>query len=132
MIPGTAQPRWADVRAGQGVVSSPHRLASEAGLAAMRAGGNAIDAAVATAATIAVVYPHMNGIGGDSFWLIHDGAGRRLRGLAAAGRAVGDASLERYRSRYGAAIPARGGPAALTVPGTVSAAGPPRAGMAAP
>ena len=113
-------PRWSEVRATRGVVATPHRLASEAGLAVMRAGGNAIDAAVAAAATIAVVYPHMNGIGGDSFWLVHDGAGRRLRGLAAAGRAAASASLETYRARHGSAIPTRGGPAALTVPGTVA------------
>jgi gamma-glutamyltranspeptidase/glutathione hydrolase len=112
--------RWPHVRARRGVVASPHRLASEAGLAALRAGGNAVDAAVAAAATIAVVYPHMNGIGGDSFWLVYDGAARRLRGLAAAGRAVAGASLETYRARHGGSIPTRGGPAALTVPGTVA------------
>ena len=55
----------------QGVVAAPHHAAVEAGRATLAAGGNALEAMVAAAATISVVYPHMNGIGGDSFWLIH-------------------------------------------------------------
>jgi gamma-glutamyltranspeptidase len=102
------------------MVCAPHRLASEAGLAVLREGGNAIDAAVAAAATIAVVYPHMNGIGGDSFWLIHDAARGRLRGLNAAGRSAAGVDVDWYRSTFGTSIAPRGGPAALTVPGTVA------------
>src|SRR5438445_13786445 len=102
-----------------GMVCTPHRLASEAGLAALGGGGNALDAAVAAAATIAVVYPHMNGIGGDSFWLIHDAVNGRLRGLNAAGRSAAGVDADRYRARFGTSIAPRGGPAALTVPGTV-------------
>jgi gamma-glutamyltranspeptidase/glutathione hydrolase len=116
----SAPTRWPETLASRGVIAAPHRLAAEAGRAVLAAGGNALDAAVAAAATIAVVYPHMNGIGGDSFWLIHDGRGRRLRALAAAGRSAGSATLEGYRSRFGAAMPIRGGAAALTVPGTVA------------
>src|SRR4029434_10062880 len=86
----------------------------------LRRGGNAVDAAIAAGATIAVVYPHMNGVGGDSFWLIYDGRNRVLRGLNAAGRSAGAGDLETYRERFGAAIPVRGGAAALTVPGVVS------------
>src|SRR5215470_7782534 len=86
----------------------------------LRRGGNAVDAAIAAAATVAVVYPHMNGLGGDSFWLIYDGRQRALRALNAAGRAAAAAHLETYRARFGAAIPTRGGAAALTVPGVVS------------
>lgn len=48
----------------------PHHLASQSALAVLREGGSAIEAMVAAAATIAVVYPHMNGLGGDGFWLI--------------------------------------------------------------
>src|SRR5262245_39978836 len=62
----------------------------------------------------------MNGIGGDSFWLIYDARNGRLRALNAAGRSAGAAELETYRARFGAAIPVRGGAAALTVPGVVS------------
>jgi gamma-glutamyltranspeptidase/glutathione hydrolase len=102
------------------MVCAPHRLAAEAGIAALRAGGNALDAAVAAAAAIAVVYPHMNGVGGDSFWLVYDASRGHLAGLNAAGRAAGSAALEDYRARFGASIAPRGGPAALTVPGTVA------------
>jgi gamma-glutamyltranspeptidase/glutathione hydrolase len=112
--------RWPEARGTRGAVASPHRLASEAGLAVLRAGGNALDAAVAAATAIAVVYPHMNAIGGDSFWLVHDADRGALLALNAAGRSAASVRLDDYRARFGAAIPARGGPAALTVPGAVS------------
>jgi gamma-glutamyltranspeptidase/glutathione hydrolase len=111
---------WPEARARRGMIATPHRLASEAGVAVFERGGNALDAAIAAATTIAVVYPHMTGAGGDSFWLVWDAPRRRLRGLNAAGRAAASATLDHYRSRYGGAIPTRGGPAALTVPGAVS------------
>jgi len=101
-------------------VATPHALASEAGLAVLEQGGNAVDAAIAAGAAIAVVYPHMNGVGGDSFWLVYDGRHGRLHALNAAGRAAAAAALETYRARFGTTIPVRGGPAALTVPGVVS------------
>lgn len=116
----TATTRWPEAHGKIGVIASPHRLASDAGLAVLREDGNAIDAAIAAAATIAVVYPHMNGIGGDSFWLIYDARRRRLLGLNAAGRSAAAATLETYRTRHGREMPARGGGAALTVPGVVS------------
>jgi hypothetical protein len=52
-----------------GMAVAPHALASQSALAILREGGNAIEAMVAAAASIAVVYPHMNSIGGDGFWL---------------------------------------------------------------
>jgi gamma-glutamyltranspeptidase len=112
--------RWPESRAPRGMVASPHGLASASGVAALRAGGNALDAAIAAAATIAVVYPHMNGVGGDNFWLIYDATSSRLTGLCGAGRSARAASIEWYAARgIRQAIPARGGPAALTVPGAV-------------
>jgi gamma-glutamyltranspeptidase len=54
----------------RGVVAAPHATAVEAGRHIMAEGGNAIEAIVAMAATIAVVYPHMNHLGGDAFWLL--------------------------------------------------------------
>jgi gamma-glutamyltranspeptidase len=116
----TATTRWPEARATGGIVASPHALASEAGRAVLRAGGNALDAAVAAAATIAVVYPHMNGIGGDNVWLLYDAGRARLRALNAIGRSAAAVDLDDYRARFGGAIPPRGGPAALTVPGAVS------------
>jgi gamma-glutamyltranspeptidase len=116
----TVATRWPEARSTRGLVATPHALASEAGVAVMRQGGNALDAAIAAAATIAVVYPHMNGIGGDNVWLIYDAARGQLRGLNAAGRAAAAADRDGYLSRFGSAIPLRGGAAALTAPGTVS------------
>jgi gamma-glutamyltranspeptidase/glutathione hydrolase len=115
-----AMTRWTEASSRRGMVCTPHRLASDAGVAALRDGGNAIDAAIAAVATIAVVYPHMNGIGGDSFWLIYDAAHGRLAGLNAAGRSAAGVDPGWYRATFGDAIAPRGGPAALTVPGTVA------------
>jgi len=55
-----------------GMVTSPHTLASQAGADVLRAGGSAVDAAIATSAVLSVIYPHMTSVGGDAFWLIHD------------------------------------------------------------
>ncbi|MEQ4597097.1 MAG: gamma-glutamyltransferase, partial [Methylobacteriaceae bacterium] len=57
-------------------VAAPHALAASAGQNVLAQGGNAIEAMVAMAAAIAVVYPHMNSIGGDGFWLIRERNGR--------------------------------------------------------
>jgi gamma-glutamyltranspeptidase/glutathione hydrolase len=116
----TAPTRWPEARAARGLVASPHHLATGDGVAVLRRGGNALDAALAAAVTIAVVYPHMNGIGGDNVWLIHDARAGRLLALNAIGRSAAGADLAAYRARHGAAIPTRGGPSALTVPGAVS------------
>jgi oxamate amidohydrolase len=101
----------------RGVVCAPHSAAAEAGHAVLSEGGNALEAMVAMAASIAVVYPHMNGIGGDGFWLIREPSGR-VRALMAAGRAGAHARPETYREHD--AIPSRGSLAALTVPGAIS------------
>ena len=97
-------------------VAAPHRLAAEAGRAILAERGNAIEAMVAMAAAIAIVYPHMNSIGGDGFWLIREQGGR-ARAIEACGFAGQGATMERYR-RLGA-IPCRGPEAALTLPGTI-------------
>ena len=103
-----------------GMVTSPHYLASQAGLDILRRGGTAIDAAVATAATLAVVYPQMCTLGGDNFWLIYDARTGRMKALNASGRAGEKASIDFYRGRGLTKIPARGYLAANTVPGVVS------------
>ncbi|HXW19465.1 MAG TPA: gamma-glutamyltransferase, partial [Roseiarcus sp.] len=99
-------------------VAAPHVQATEAGRAILAEGGNAIEAMVAMAATIAVVYPHMNSIGGDGFWLI-GAPGGRVRAIEACGFAGRGATIARYRQLGGEAIPSRGAEAALTVPGTI-------------
>ncbi|WLS78144.1 gamma-glutamyltransferase [Erwinia pyri] len=100
-----------------GMAVAPHHLASESALAVLRKGGNAIEAMVAAAATIAVVYPHMNGLGGDGFWLIVPPQGEPVA-IDASGAAGSLADLAFYKNA--AAIPHRGPEAALTVAGTVS------------
>jgi len=105
----------------KGMVASPHALASAAGADALRAGGSAVDAAIATSAALAVLYPHMTGVGGDAFWLIYDAAARRVRYLDGGGRAARSASVGWFRSRGMDEIPVRGFlPATLTVPGAVA------------
>ena len=103
----------------RGVVAAPHHAAAEAGRAILAEGGNAIEAMVAMAAAIAAVYPHMNHIGGDGFWLIRERNGR-VRALMAAGRAGAKASIDFYRDHGHDEIPARGPLAALTAPGAVA------------
>lgn len=103
---------------GAAAVAAPHSLASEAGRAILAEGGNAIEAMVAMAATIAVVYPHMNGIGGDGFWLVQEPGGK-MHGISACGPAGSLATIERYRRQGYDTIPERGPDAALTVAGAV-------------
>ena len=76
-----------DIRGVNGAVSSGHPLATAAGYDVLRRGGNAVDAAVAMAGVLAVVRPHMNGVGGDAFALIYDAATGRVAGLNGSGRA---------------------------------------------
>jgi oxamate amidohydrolase len=102
-----------------GIAVAPHAAAAQSAARVMREGGDAIEAIVAAAATIAVVYPHMNGIGGDAFWLIHE-PGCAPRAIDAAGPAAATLDAEFYRRRGLASIPMRGPLAANTVAGTVA------------
>ena len=109
------------VQSKRGMVTSPHHLASEAGADVLRAGGSAVDAAIATAAVLAVIYPHMTGMGGDAFWLIHDPVTGKVRHLNGGGRAVAKADIGYFTSRGMSEVPFRGIlPATLTTPGAVS------------
>ena len=102
----------------RGVTAAPHAAAAEAGRAILAEGGNALEAMVAMAASIAAVYPHMNHIGGDGFWLLREPKGK-VRAFMGAGPAGSKARPDLYREHD--AIPARGPLAALTVPGAVGA-----------
>jgi gamma-glutamyltranspeptidase/glutathione hydrolase len=99
---------------------APHALASQSALAVLREGGNALEAMIAAAATITVVYPHMNSLGGDAFWLVHV-PGQAPAGIDACGAAARNASIAWY-GLHGIRgwIPFRGGVAANTVAGTIS------------
>jgi gamma-glutamyltranspeptidase len=101
--------RWA--------VASPHRYASEAAAAAFASGGNAVDAALHAAVTLAVVYPHMCGVGGDLFALVQNPDGK-LVAIDSSGRAPEGADPEGLRALHGTTMP-ESGPATITVPGAV-------------
>jgi gamma-glutamyltranspeptidase/glutathione hydrolase len=100
----------------RGVVAAPHRAAAEAGRAILAESGNAIEAMVAMAATIAAVYPHMNHLGGDGVWLVRDPKGG-VHAILAVGRAGAKATPELYPGHE--EIPPRGPLAALTAPGAI-------------
>jgi gamma-glutamyltranspeptidase len=102
----------------QGAVAANHPLAAQAGLLALRAGGNAVDAAVATAATLAVVEPMMSGLGGDGFYHVYDQAS----GRAVVFNGTGPAPAATTPERYARGIP-RIGPLSVSVPGTVAGLG---------
>ena len=106
-------------RARRGMATSPHHLATEAGLRVLREGGDAIEATIAMGACLAVVYPHMTAIGGDGFWLVSRNGADPVA-IDACGAAAGNASIELYKSMGLAAIPWRGPLAANTVAGAVS------------
>jgi gamma-glutamyltranspeptidase len=108
------------VRSSAGMVTAPHALAAQCGARILAEGGNAIDAALATAAVLAVVYPHMTGLGGDSFWLIAE-PGRAPVTIDGAGRAGASVSVTLYEKAGCSTVPWRGPLAANTVAGAVSA-----------
>ena len=103
-----------------GMVTSPNYLATQAGVDVLRRGGTAVDAAIAVAATLAVVYPQMCTLGGDNFWLIYNAKTGELKALNASGRSGAKATIDFYTSKGYQKIPSRGYYAANTVPGVVS------------
>ncbi len=103
------------------VVSTSHPLAAQAGLRILQQGGNAVDAAIAAAATMTIVEPVSNGLGSDAFAILWDG--KELHGLNASGRAPAAWTPEYFRRKYGdgQANPPKRGPDSVTVPGAVAA-----------
>ena len=84
----------------RGMVTSPHSLASAAGVDVLRAGGSVVDAAIATSAVLGVIYPHMTGLGGDAFWLINDAKQNKVRFLdGGGGRASRHADLSALKRK---------------------------------
>jgi gamma-glutamyltranspeptidase/glutathione hydrolase len=113
-------PGRSPVHAPEAMAATPNPLATSTAIDVMRRGGNAIDAAVAAAAVLAVVEPNQTGIGGDCFVLYaHKGWGP-LIGLNGSGRAPRAATAEWYLERDVTAIPPYG-PHAVTVPGAIDA-----------
>jgi gamma-glutamyltranspeptidase/glutathione hydrolase len=99
-------------------VVAPHHLATEVGLGVLRAGGSAVDAAIATNAALAVVAGHSCGLGGDAFWLIHDPVTGVVHALNGSGRSAAAATIEAARAAGHRTMPLRG-PWSVTVPGAV-------------
>jgi gamma-glutamyltranspeptidase/glutathione hydrolase len=102
----------------RGAVAANHPLAAQAGLLALRAGGNAVDAAVATGLALSVVEPMMSGLGGDAFYHVFDAAS----GCSIVFNGTGPAPAAATPERYAGAIP-RTGPMSVSVPGMVSSLG---------
>jgi gamma-glutamyltranspeptidase/glutathione hydrolase len=101
-----------------GMVVTPHPLATAAGVEALRAGGSAVDAAIAANAMLAVVYCNACGLGGDAFALVWDPGEARLHGFNGSGRSPAGLTIDAVRAAGHDAMPARG-PLPITVPGAV-------------
>ncbi len=99
-------------------IATPHTVATEAGAVAFERGGNAIDAALAAAVTLAVSYPHNCGVGGDLFALVQRPDGATIA-INASGRAPAGVDPDALRARHGTTMP-EWGPDPITVPGAVS------------
>jgi gamma-glutamyltranspeptidase/glutathione hydrolase len=109
-----------DARGRHGAVTSDHPLASQAGLAVLERGGNAMDAAITMAGVLAVARPHMNGVGGDMFLLYYHAKSGKVYGLNASGPAGRRASIARVRAAYpGRTDMPETGPMSVSVPGAV-------------
>jgi gamma-glutamyltranspeptidase/glutathione hydrolase len=124
-VQGVRGPEWPeqnrpDVMGLEGGVSSDHPLATAAGYAVLRRGGNAIDAAVTMAGVLAVVRPHMNGVGGDAFALILDARTGEVSALNGSGRSGAVATPDFFRAKGLDRVPSSGA-ASVSVPGAVGA-----------
>ncbi|SDO59667.1 gamma-glutamyltranspeptidase / glutathione hydrolase [Paenibacillus sp. yr247] len=108
-------------RAERAMIATPHYLASSVGSAILQQGGNAYDAAISISATLGVVYPHMTGLGGDAFFLMHDAATGTYTGFNGSGKSAAMATPDFYKDKGLNAIPQRGVLSAITVPGMVDA-----------
>lgn len=117
---GAERPGRPTTLATEGMVATPHYLASVAGLRVLQEGGNAVDAAVAANAVLTVVYPNQCSLGGDAFFLIWEPREQRLLALNGSGRAPAQATPDAVTAAGHATMPQRGA-WAVTVPGAVDA-----------
>ena len=99
--------------------TAPHHQAAEIGMTVLEQGGCAVDAMIAAAAAMSVLYPHMNSLAGDGFWVIHK-PGEAPRAIDACGNAAQLASVDWYTEQGFKHIPSRGALSALTLGGTLS------------
>ena len=111
-----AKPKSILATSTKGMVTSPHELATKAGLDVLKSGGNAIEAAIAIASCLNVTYPHFSGFGGDAFMIISDRNGK-VRTLSGIGQAP------QILPQYSGAIPVRGPGSMLTTAANVDTLG---------
>ncbi len=104
--------------ANNGMVCASHPLAAQIGLDVLKAGGNAVDAAVAASAALGLMEPTSCGIGGDLFAIVYDAKTKKLHGLNASGPAPKNATLKVFQDQKLGFIPERG-PLSWSVPGCV-------------
>ena len=109
-----------DVRGMHGAVSSDHPLATAVGHNVLKNGGNAVDAIISMASVLAVVRPHMNGVGGDAFGIFYDGETREVVAMNGSGRAGALATPEFFEEAGQDRVPSSG-PLSVSVPGAVAA-----------
>ena len=117
-ITGLAFATRSEVIAPNGMVATSHPLATQAGLDILKAGGSAVDAAIAANAMLGLVEPTGNGIGGDLFAIVWDAESKKLHGLNASGRSPQSLTLDWLRENGHSSIPSHG-PLPVSVPGAV-------------
>ena len=103
-----------------GMVVSGHKKATKAGMKILKSGGNAMDAAIAAAATLSVAIPNMNGLGGDSIALWYSSKSKKILTINGSGKSPKKASISYFKSLGLKEIPQRS-PLSITVPGVVDA-----------
>jgi gamma-glutamyltranspeptidase len=119
---GSIHPTGRPVTMGaNGMVAAPNNLASVAGFSMLLRGGSAVDAIIATNAVMAVVYPHMSGLGGDLFAQVWEPGSGKVMALNGSGRSGEKVTPDFFKDKGWDEIKARGPLAAITVPGTVHA-----------
>src|SRR5688572_8294401 len=91
---GSRVPTRSEVIATQGMAATSHPLASQVALDVLKRGGTAVDAAIAANATLGLMEPVGNGVGGDLFAIVWDAKSRKLYGLNASGRSPKSLSFE--------------------------------------
>ncbi len=112
--------RRSPVLARRGMVATSQPLGAQAGIEVLQAGGNAADAAVATAAAMNVVEPNMTGIGGDCFALFFDASTKRIHAVNGSGRSPQALTIEALAERGISGVMPRFGPHVVTVPGAAA------------
>lgn len=114
-------PGRSSVMADQAMISTSHPLATSVGLKCLYDGGNAVDAAIAAAAILALAEPHMTSIGGDCFALVSPKGDTDIHAINGSGRAPSRLDPNALRAKYPDGVIPRNSPHAVTIPGAIDA-----------